>query len=707
MKNHFAVTFTLILFLLYTHNSSAQKSLVLPKMESTPYNFSTQLADGSILNGFGGDRTFLYSSKYVAKAIYQAPYNIDIVDVCENIVNDTPHFYLLMQNGEVKDVNAFKDCQYIYTIGKLIPKPSFEPFLKIIGCGDKMYVETDRRICISKNNGRTWQNDAMTGLDLQSTFIGNIAIDKSQNVYLSAGNGLYMKPANNNSWIKLNIPTLYSENIFVAINGILYYSVNQSVYKSTDDGKNWISDTIGLMHTYSSKFCEDYNGNLYLITHPNESWWAGNRVFRSKNGKWEEIASSIELKNNDPLDVLVIFSLSGKDTLYLGTTLGLFESYDNANTWTASNTQLECKKMHGMVVTKAGTKLISTASGIYYQSKGSSNWIHSYPANSYILGQKLFIDENDVVYTTGKVISTVPIPYYIYFGHFLREVWKSNDQGKTWLVDTAGIYKAINVQNIQFFVDEEGNQYMGGDNGQIFTKRPGNGWQLDGNGIPMGKNIESIGFGSHGKGTIYLEIYDGNNYTIFQRAFGDTKWVKDGMAGLVGNFVLNLLSSPHSFLEPYYILKFDNKNNLYAAYYNSFMGKGVYYTSDSGTSWHRVGGDSVWYEEFVWGNDTMYGVTRYDGVKIFGKELLNYSIKPITEKNNSWWVYPNPAESYFEVAGDEPSPANIQLFNVRGQLLKEETFTGSIKIGINFPGGMYFYRIHSDKNIQTGTLMVK
>lgn len=80
---------------------------------------------------------------------------------------------------------------------------------------------------------------------------------------------------------------------------------------------------------------------------------------------------------------------------------------------------------------------------------------------------------------------------------------------------------------------------------------------------------------------------------------------------------------------------------------------------------------------------------------------------PEIEKNNLT-VYPNPATNKFTVDLGNDEKANIQLFNLVGQQVYNETITGSAQVNVsNLHSGVYMLKVNQNGKVTTTKVVVK
>lgn len=62
-------------------------------------------------------------------------------------------------------------------------------------------------------------------------------------------------------------------------------------------------------------------------------------------------------------------------------------------------------------------------------------------------------------------------------------------------------------------------------------------------------------------------------------------------------------------------------------------------------------------------------------------------------------IYPTVVDSYFNVENSaDNEEATIRIFDVNGEMLLQQSFTGSTQISTNLPSGIYFVSVQSSQN---------
>jgi len=77
-------------------------------------------------------------------------------------------------------------------------------------------------------------------------------------------------------------------------------------------------------------------------------------------------------------------------------------------------------------------------------------------------------------------------------------------------------------------------------------------------------------------------------------------------------------------------------------------------------------------------------------------------------KKTNLTVYPNPATNNFTVNTGNDEKATIQLFNIVGQQVYSETFTGSTNVSVaNLHSGVYMLKVNQNGKVNTTKVVVK
>ena len=115
-------------------------------------------------------------------------------------------------------------------------------------------------------------------------------------------------------------------------------------------------------------------------------------------------------------------------------------------------------------------------------------------------------------------------------------------------------------------------------------------------------------------------------------------------------------------------------------------------------------GDVDYYYPMFWFDTYNYPKNLAVKVSCDACEMVNV---PELEKKNLT-VYPNPATNQFTVNTGNDEKANIQLFNIVGQQVYSETFTGSTTVNVaNLHSGVYMLKVNQNGKVNTTKVIVK
>lgn len=131
--------------------------------------------------------------------------------------------------------------------------------------GDALYALSTGDVQVSRDTGRTWQEDT-TGLG--SEVLTDIALDSSQNVYGVSPSRLFRQPPDTLMWRNVstfpNLPGSAISSVFVdRRNRIFVGASSNGVYASTDNGNTWNPDTAGMGKRQAINLGDDAFGNIY------------------------------------------------------------------------------------------------------------------------------------------------------------------------------------------------------------------------------------------------------------------------------------------------------------------------------------------------------------------------------------------------------------------------------------------------------------
>lgn len=148
---------------------------------------------------------------------------------------------------------------------------------------------------------------------------GHIYIGFDHGGFLTPPWGIHVSTDNGNNWTYLGL--FYEQILTVVVNSQddIYVGTALGVYRSTDDGINWVPVNNGLNHHWVNHLVVDSEDNLFAATSGGGVYWSQNN-----GNSWNQI--------NSGLSYSTVFSLTidGDGYIFAGT--------DNGGVFRSSNT---------------------------------------------------------------------------------------------------------------------------------------------------------------------------------------------------------------------------------------------------------------------------------------------------------------------------------------------------------------------------------
>jgi hypothetical protein len=686
--------------------------------------------------------------------IWNAPTGREIVHAEGKAGNDNI-VIVLLDDGSVYLID-FSDLYPARKIGTVNFSGTFGQldFDKV--AGDALYAHSlTGLVVVSRDTAKTWSLDS-SGLGNNAS-VQDIALDSSQYVYAGMyNNGLYKQHPDSSVWHRVDSlywTDFYHRKFYATVDRVFIdrfdriwvdmYGSSSGAYMSTDHGSTWSHDTTGIGSTYVVSFGDDKFGNIYVITKD----YNGTRMYRSKNAgqSWTRIDQPLTAMNvNSSLSSAPFSYVGGDSLIFVTTSFGVFQSSDQGTTWADANQGITTDNIYSMLKLSSGDVLASTDLGIFRRNANDTIWTKTYPLNSYFGGRPLYRDGLGNVYTLGNFI----LPAYQYF------VYKSTDEGATWNPDSAGVMHT--PSDGAFYVDETGAQHAVTASGSpsvanIYSKPLNGSWQPDTNGFSAFSSGQQHGstFGSDGAGFLYL-AGTFNRGNLWRRPVGGGSWNLD-TAGLntmkVSSFttgrngdilaiassgfnsgvilrrsagVWSQIGAPFASALPS-IISVDSTNAILAAFFQASgftaISKGVYFTTDGGSSWTYAGLNNMTINTLVSYGDTTYALTQGNGAYLLRHQLgtsvaLDKSVPALYSLSQN---YPNPFNPSTTIRFTTPARGRVTLriFDILGRevatILNGDLDAGSHQATFNasrLSSGIYFYRMHAGAFSQTRKLVL-
>ncbi len=297
-----------------------------------------------------------------------------------------------------------------------------------------IYGGAEKGYCYSTDNGRNW-NTFNDGLNA-STDIRSIMVNDTC-VYAGTTGGLYILPKSSITWEQSSLIDV--DITCIASNGTNIYAGTYSsgVFKSIDNGVNWIGINDGL----------DYSGIRSMIV-------KGSTIFiGTEGGVYKSIdqgTSWTAVNNGLPDNTVYALTLSGTDILATVWAWGIYKSSDNGENWNLVNNGLPSGDLHLYAFTNLSETNILTggAEGVFLSSNGGQSWnaiSSGLPQNSEIYA---------LTYSGGNFIA----------GTLYEGIYISSDNGQHWSQSNSGLHHNI-ISNLAV----SNNVLFAGTRGGLFS----------------------------------------------------------------------------------------------------------------------------------------------------------------------------------------------------------------------------------------------
>lgn len=661
------------------------------------------------------------------KKIYTPPAGVFINDMSPSkLPNGDDRMLLVLSNNTVSVLDPFSGNTVRTFNG---PSTNSGEFTRKI-VGDDMWAQTNiGLIYLSVDSGLHWNIDT-AGLH---GFMYTIAVDTSGNCYASTGNGLFRQNVGAPSWTMISGISGTISFTWIDSKNYLWASDNYGTLQRSNNGGNvFVNDTVGL-HGKTRVMTDDSLGYYFAITQtgfPNN----GNRIYRktSIGAAWTRIDMPIMAMNNDPNNDAIYTDITSDDTSVVVTTIfGTFISDDEGTTWQYVTAGMEPEENYSFLETSNNHYLVSTNMGVFDNDfMNDTIWHHRLPNNTFTKTARLFRDNSGNIYTQSN-----PIALY----SNVLDVKKSTDNGLTWTSDTSGI-SAVN--QFTFWVDENGTQHIASLGNSlhgvyIWKKTSSGSYVIDTTGFQSPTYDYPTTFGTNGNGTVYLGTLFGAK-NVWR--YNNNAWVLDNLgidsvpvydfevdhsgkmiAGTWGFGLWHQTGGPGSAWVPMnypsgvnggssaFFEAVDTAGNIFTCFSSpdatgNYLGSGVFETADNGVTWNNLGVDTLTFRQFVAVNDTVFGVSYYNGIwKFTASGLIGIDV-PTVESMSSF-VTPNPSNNQIVIENlnaEKFESTSLRIFDGTGKLVQiVPVYHQGESINIeSLPQGIYYIWCYANHHQQ-------
>jgi len=308
----------------------------------------------------------------------------------------------------------------------------------------------------SADGGLSWIPYGLEGLSITDMLWSS----EHNLVALGLWNGVYQRGANDTGWTTLSSLSLDMHTIVEDPLGNFYIGLEMDgVQKSTDGGVSWSPTSLQLPYTVVT-LGGFPTGEIFAGVMPLDPSIPGGMYGTSDGGEsWETLGLT---------DWGIFCALCLQpNTLYVGSTRGVFRSTDGAVTWSQVNEGITATEIRSIACTDSVTVFAGTSSGLFRSTDAGQSWSES--------GSGIFPQSVTVLAVDHK--------RNLFAGNMVFQpnggIYKSTDGGLSWRCVSAdsikGMYVGINdlvvtqANTILAAVDGNGTIYRSSDDGEQWT----------------------------------------------------------------------------------------------------------------------------------------------------------------------------------------------------------------------------------------------
>ncbi|MBI5196592.1 MAG: hypothetical protein HZB79_09040 [Deltaproteobacteria bacterium] len=414
--------------------------------------------------------------------------------------------------------------------------------------------------------------------ELHNTFVNGITFTKDGAALAATEGGVYGLGKGENKWRFVGLLEYLVQSIVIDNSGHIYASVwGSGIQRSKDNGKEWESFGKGA-HSYVRHLSINQNNEIFAGTEdgvfkfsPDVKEWksiglkgvfirniapiGNDRLFAGSYGKGIYISNdkgkTWQQKNNGIANTQIISAFADENTIYAGTSWGLFIKQKD-KVWEEA-VLFSGKRVQAIAKDSKGNIYAGTTSGVFKYNASDKKWerVKGHPA-AYSNTSVVAIDKNDSVFAgiegdgffrsddiggawkalenglTNKRILAVAFDSKdrIYIGT-ANGIFRNAKEDRDRFEDMTGNLKNTIIQSIA--IDKDGNIYAGTDGGGVFVKSGDKAWEEKNNGL---KNKRVLSLKADNKGNVYAGTHDG----LFLLEKDASEW-KDASGDMVNRIV--------------------------------------------------------------------------------------------------------------------------------------------------------------------------
>lgn len=420
--------------------------------------------------------------------------------------------------------------------------------------GSMVFAATPNGVFRSSDDGVTW---TAANKGLERTSINALTFNNTGIFAGSQYNGVYFSPNNGNTWTTKNngLMSLFITSLFTSADGDLFAGTPEGAYRSTNNGNLWVAINNGLPSFYDIYDWAQMGDSIYAATY-------GQGLFMTTNdgASWTQVGNGFPM-GNPPTGPFVYGLATFGNSIFAGTSNGVYVSHTRGTSWMSSNTGFPSGMWARCFTQKAGKIFAGTHSeGIYVSTDNGATWsptnngLHDWPLNNGLPHNYLTIAALEV---SGSNILAATF----------NGMYRSSDNGGTWMDSNEGIL-ATEITSIT----SNGNMICAGANwtGIYVTSNQGASWSRANTGLGSNHILAVTNNGSH----FFASCL---NRRVFRSGNNGANWV------FAGN---GLPTDP---------FKLDSHGQRVFALTNGtrFTNRKLFQTTDNGDNWTEIIGSNA------------------------------------------------------------------------------------------------------------------
>jgi photosystem II stability/assembly factor-like uncharacterized protein len=385
--------------------------------------------------------------------------------------------------------------------------------------------------------------------------------DNNLGVFRSTDNGATWRQVsngmayyNNGNWIPNMAPMITS---LAYVGSDLYAGTSefQGIWKSTDNGNNWVFTS---METMNYNTISAISGNESVVL---AGSFNGGGIIKSNNDgiSWTEANHGIEVYG------LVSSFLMESGNTFVSTKGGIYKSVNNGDSWTNANSGIKADQITGFAVFDSDLYVGAGGGGVFHSTDEGMSWntvnnglpisewtLDGLESNSSALfvWDRLSFDggntwEMSNIYSPGSMLFGFDGPRWLEHGNAWFAinsyenvgVYRSTDNGQNWTTITNGINNPTGLLYMHIYSDGP-TLFLGTSEAPYYSTDNGDTWHAGS--FPGINNWALLGakFLSTGTSHLYGLADGGGSKGIYRSADNGSHWLKVFDGFVTGNFVM-------------------------------------------------------------------------------------------------------------------------------------------------------------------------